>query len=77
MMDLSLAGMTGLLARAAEPDLAAWTEECRLNPARGAVSLADDPRVQSAFMTVATQIGPAIDNLTRQIAGQVAAPVAG
>ena len=73
MMDLSLAGMTGLLARAAEPDLAAWNEECRLNPARGALQRADDPRVQSAFMTVATQIGPAIDNLSRQLAGQVVA----
>ena len=37
----AFAGMTGLIARGSEPDLGAWTENCRLNPARGA---ADAPR---------------------------------
>ena len=60
---LALAGMTGLMARAAEPDLAAWTEQCRLNPARGAAEHLDDPQVISAFDALVTNMGPALVNL--------------
>jgi hypothetical protein len=60
---LAYAGMTGLLARGAEPDLGAWTENCRLNPARGAADHLDDPQVQTAFESLATNMGLAMSNL--------------
>jgi hypothetical protein len=63
VLRLAFAGMTGLLARGAEPDLGAWTESCRLNPARGAADHLDDPRVQTAFQSLATNMGPALRNL--------------
>jgi len=63
ILRLAFAGMTGLIARGAEPDLGAWTEKCRLNPARGAADHLDDPQVQTAFQTLATNMGPAIGNL--------------
>jgi hypothetical protein len=55
--------MTGLLARGAEPDIAAWNEQCRLDPARGAAHHLDEPQVQAAFTTIATNMGPAMSNL--------------
>jgi hypothetical protein len=63
ILRLAFAGMTGLLARGAEPDLGAWTERCRLNPARGATDHLDDPHVLSAFQSLATNMGPALRNL--------------
>ncbi len=63
MLRVAYAGMTGLLARGAEPDLAQWTERCRLNPARGAADHLDDPQVQSAFTSLANNMGPAMHNL--------------
>jgi hypothetical protein len=65
MLPIALAGMSGLIARSAEPELAAWTERCRLNPARGAADHLDDPRVPDAFASLATNIGPAMQNLER------------
>ena len=65
-------GMTGLMARAPEPDLAAWDAQSRLNPARGAADRLDDPRVPAAFTSMATNIGAALRNLERRAA---AAPV--
>jgi hypothetical protein len=62
---LAFAGMTGLNARGAEPDIGAWTETCRLNPARGAADHFDDPRVQTAFGSLAANTVPAIRNLAR------------
>ena len=56
------------MARAAEPELAAWTELCRLNPARGATQHLDDPVVNEAFTSLATNIGPAMENLDRVLA---------
>ena len=50
---------------AAEPDLAAWTESCRLNPSRGATDHFDDPAIQTAFTTLVTYTGPAIQNLAQ------------
>jgi len=60
---LAYAGMNGLAARALEPDLAAWDEACRLNPARGAANHLDDPRVPAALASVGTHFGPAMANL--------------
>lgn len=65
LLRLAYAGMIGLTGRAAEPDLAAWTECCRLNPARGAGGRLDDPRVQEAFASLVSNIGPAMQNLER------------
>jgi hypothetical protein len=63
ILRLAFAGMTGLISRAAEPDLGAWTEKCRLNPAYGAADHLDEPSVQTAFTTVVTNMGPALSNL--------------
>jgi hypothetical protein len=63
LLPISLAGIAGLVARSAEPELAVWTERCRLNPARGAVEHLDDPKVQEAFTVLAANVGPAIQNL--------------
>ena len=63
ILHLLFAGLTGSLARGAEPDLAAWDERCRLNPGRGAADHLDDPQVQSAFESLMTNAGPALLNL--------------
>jgi hypothetical protein len=63
MLPIARAGMTGLVARSAEPDVATWTERCRLNPAAGAAEHLGDPRVREAFSSLATNIGPALRNL--------------
>jgi hypothetical protein len=68
VLPIARAGMSGLIARSAEPDIAAWTERCRLNPARGAVDHLDDPRVQAAFTSLAANLGPAMENLERVLA---------
>jgi hypothetical protein len=60
---LAYAGMTGLIARSGERDLAAWNARCRLDPARAAVERADDPDVASGFASMADNIGPAMRNL--------------
>ena len=41
--------MLGLGLRGAEPDLNAWTEASRLNPAAGAMGRLDDPAVAAAL----------------------------
>jgi hypothetical protein len=69
------AGMTGLMVRAGEPDLAAWTEACRLNPARGAADHLDDPRVTDAFTTLGTHIGAAMRNLSEKVVTASGAPL--
>ena len=63
ILRIAHSGITGLVARGAEPDIGAWTEQCRLNPARGAADHLDDPQVQRAFETLAANIGPAVSNL--------------
>jgi hypothetical protein len=62
------AGMTGLAARGAEPDLRAWTEACRLNPAAGAMSRLGQPEVAEALTSMATSFGPAMVNLAQRVA---------
>ena len=64
---IAYAGMNGLTARALEPDLAAWDEACRLNPARGAANHADDPRVPAAFASIGENFGAAMANLDRLV----------
>lgn len=65
LIPITRAGVAGLVARSSEPELASWTERCRLNPARGAVGHLDDPKVQEAFTSLAANIGSAMKNLER------------
>lgn len=65
LLEFAYAGMAGLYARTAEPDLAAWAEGCRLNPASGAVQRLDDPQIGAAFASLMTSFGPAMKNLQR------------
>ena len=67
LLQLAYAGMTGLLARGAEPDLAAWTERSRLNPGSGASDRLNDPRVPAAFASLGANIGAAMTNLKNRV----------
>jgi hypothetical protein len=73
LLTLAHLGMKGLLARASEPDVAAWTEACRLNPARGAAAHLDDPRVVEGFGRMGTHLGAAMANLERRVGEPTAA----
>ena len=64
ILTLARDGMAGLMARGSEPDLAAWHEACRLNPARGAADHLDDPRVTDAFTSMGANFAAAMRNLT-------------
>jgi len=68
LLPITRAGLAGLMARSAEPELAAWTESCRLNPARGAAEHLDDPKVQGAFTSLAGNVGPAMQNVEQVLA---------
>jgi hypothetical protein len=61
------AGMRGAAARASDPQISAWTEACRLNPALGAASRSDDPDVASAFAAMGADFFPALENLRRLV----------
>jgi hypothetical protein len=63
ILHLAHAGMRGLVARGAEPDLGAWTDACRLNPARGVADHVDEPRVAAAFSSLVINTEPALRNL--------------
>ena len=67
MPTLAYAGMLGLLARGADPDLSAWNEASRLNNARGAAEHLDDPRVADGLSSIVTNIGGAMTNLERLV----------
>jgi hypothetical protein len=67
VLDIAYNGMSGLVARSAQPDIAAWMDTCRLNPARGAAEHMGDPRVPEAFGAMATNFGPAMENLARLV----------
>ena len=67
ILTMALVGMTGLGARAMEPDVAAWTESCRLNPAKGAGDHLDDPRVPAAMTTIGSKLFEALANLERRV----------
>jgi hypothetical protein len=58
-------GMAGIAARGADPDIAAWNDTCRLNPARAAAEHFDDPQVVDAFTTIGSSFGAAMVNLER------------
>ncbi|HLG66516.1 MAG TPA: NAD(P)-binding protein [Acidimicrobiales bacterium] len=68
LLPITRAGITGLMARAAVPELASWNDRCRLNPARGAADHLDDTRVHLAFTTLVASLGPAVENLARLLA---------
>jgi hypothetical protein len=77
VLGLAYAAMSGLVARLREPDLFAWNEACRLNPARGASGHIDDPRVADAFTSIMTNTGRALRNLKqRATTGAVASQYA-
>ena len=63
LLQFAYAGMSGLYARTSEPDLATWSESCRLNPAAGAARRAGEPDIAAAFTSLMTNFGPAIRNL--------------
>ena len=71
---ISHAGMTGLITRSGERDIAAWNAGCRLDPARAAAQHADDPNVASAVAAMADAIGPAMRNLSERTVAAAAAP---
>lgn len=74
VLRLAYIGMTGLAARSAEPDLATWTESCRLNPARGAMERTGDALVASALTLMGSNIGAAMHNLSERVAAQSRSP---
>jgi hypothetical protein len=67
LLDLARAGMTGMLARGAEADFAAWSDRARLNPAGGVASRGDDPELVEAFAVLSASVGPAMQNFERTL----------
>jgi len=65
LLTLARAGLTGMLARGAEPDFSAWAEAARLNPAGGAGARRTEPEVAAAFGLLSSRLGPAMENLAR------------
>lgn len=65
-LDLAYAGMSGLMARSVEPEIAAWNAGCRLDPARAAGEHIEDPALAQALGAVASNFGPAMENLARR-----------
>ena len=76
VLGLAYAAMSGLVARLREPDLFAWNEGCRLNPARGASDHLDDARVADALASIMTNTGAALRNLKQRSVGATASTVA-
>ena len=72
MLRLAYAGMSGLTVRGADPEVSAWDSASRLNPSRAATEHFDDPRVASAFASMAENIGQAMRNLKQRVSGGVA-----
>jgi len=66
VLGLAYAAMSGMVGRLREPDLMAWNEGCRLNPARGAANHLDDSRVVDAFASMMTNTGRALRNLKQR-----------
>ena len=61
-------GMDGLIQRLNQPDLFEWNENCRLNPAAGAMSRLDEPDIATAFRAMGEAVGPAMRNLAERVA---------
>ena len=62
------ANLAGTIARMSDPEVTAWNDRCRLNPARGAADHMDDERVSGAFTSIMSNMGPAMENLGRILA---------
>lgn len=75
LLGFAYASMSSLAVRGAEPDLAAWDGNSRLNPSRGASKHMDDPRVPAAFESIMANIGPAFRNLERLVGASTASAV--
>ena len=67
LLHLVRAGLTGVLARRAEADFAAWSERARLNPAKGAASRRDDPELAKALAVLSASVGAAMRNFERTL----------
>lgn len=65
LLSLARAGLTGMLARGAEPDFSTWAEAARLNPAGGAGARRGEPEVAAAYSVLSSNLGPAMENLAR------------
>jgi hypothetical protein len=72
VLGLSFAALSGAVSRLREPDLMAWNDGCRLNPARGAADHLDDGRVADAFASMMTNSGRALRNLAQRARGTAA-----
>lgn len=72
LLQLAYAGMSGLVARTAEPDLAVWAENCRLNPASGAAARVGEPQIAAALTSLMSNFGPAMENLGRRTGASAA-----
>jgi len=73
LLQLARAGLTGTLARGAEPDFAVWSDRARLNPAGGAAGRRDEPEIAEAFASLGSNMGAAMQNSER-VLGEPAAP---
>jgi hypothetical protein len=62
-LELAYAGMSGLSARGRVPEIAAWNDGCRLNPAAGLLSRMSEPAIAAALTSMMTDAGPAMRNL--------------
>jgi hypothetical protein len=74
LLQFAYAGMSGLFARTAEPDLAAWAESCRLNPASGAAARIGEPQIAAALTSLMSNFGPAMRNLGLRCAESRSSP---
>ena len=67
ILDMAHSGISGMVARTGEPDVAAWTDRCRLNPIGAASDHRDDPRVMDAYTTIFTNLEGALRNLGEKV----------
>lgn len=66
-------GLRSLMAQAAEPELAAWSEGSRLNLTRGLGDHFEDPRMQAAMARWGANMEPALANGDRLLAASASA----
>ncbi len=66
---MQVRGTLATRAYGAEPDIAAWTNACALNPARIEPSQRDEPEVQAAMARLADVVGPGLVRLA-ELAGE-------
>jgi hypothetical protein len=62
---MQVRGTLATRAFSAEPDIAAWANECALNPARMSASQRDEPAVQAAATRLADVAEPGLARLTQ------------